>query len=1032
MTRAGGALAGERRIVTALFCDVVGSTSIAESMDPEDWGELVASAIAIMGDVVDRYGGTVTEFAGDGIVALFGAPRAHEDDPYRAVRAGMGMVAALGQPSEGDRRGLDVRIGIHTGLVVAGDVAAGELSTYSALGDTLNVAARLQEEADPGSVVISAQTRRLLGSDVQARMLGPAELKGRKAPVVVYEVEGVRDAEDRRRGLPGLASPTVGRDRELELMRRLAAASSAGTGRVVAILGEPGVGKSRLVRELRERPLQSGDELWAVGTCVPFDDELPYHMAASLVRSIAGVGSSETTNVTGKAVEDLLERLGITDHVTPLKRLVGVEGDYPDNTAEELRHQYSTALLGLTSGLTGSNGLVVLVCEDAHWADASSADLISELVLRVPTLPILFLLVMRPDRDSSGWDLLEAARRNLAESLTEIRLDPLDSESSRSLISNLLEVESLPPNLRRLVLEKAEGNPFYLEEVVRMLIDSDLIENSAGRWVARSDVGELDVPETIQGLLASRIDVLDPQVRQAGRVAAVIGRRFSARLFDEVYDTRPENERGSLHPNLAGLEAHGMVRIEEIEPELEFGFRHALVHEVMYQGLLHRERRDIHHSVAAAMERMYPDRIDELAPALARHYAEAGANQQAVSYYLASGRTAQSRGARVEAARFFEHAEAVLEADPDADPRDLIDAITGKVKAGMGFIPAPAAIQSIQRVLPIAIELDDPDRLARLYERLLWTRSMQGETYSIPDYRSALDAGHALIPRLTDKGTAALLHAMMGGALRSGDQYAESIGPLSEAVTGLQAVGRLGEASYNAAMLADSLSQIGRFDEAKSAIKRARELGEQSGDPNSILDADIIQGSIAAERGDLAQALEYTQRGIEGAETHGNTFCNLAANFKLADQKLRLGEVDAAIIHLERSTGLAEYCDAGGYEVLGQAWLAMARSRSGDPRPGDFDAPLERAIEAGSRSIEGLVRLQRGITLAEGGELDRARPDFERAIELFADYGGVPNLARAHHSYGQALGAAGLGDEAGSHLQAAQEIFDEWGIQADR
>jgi tetratricopeptide (TPR) repeat protein len=1001
-------------------------------MDPEDWGELVASAIAIMGDVVDRYGGTVTEFAGDGIVALFGAPRAHEDDPYRAVRAGMGMVAALGQPSEGDRRGLDVRIGIHTGLVVAGDVAAGELSTYSALGDTLNVAARLQEEADPGSVVISAQTRRLLGSDVQARMLGPAELKGRKAPVVVYEVEGVRDAEDRRRGLPGLASPTVGRDRELELMRRLAAASSAGTGRVVAILGEPGVGKSRLVRELRERPLQSGDELWAVGTCVPFDDELPYHMAASLVRSIAGVGSSETTNVTGKAVEDLLERLGITDHVTPLKRLVGVEGDYPDNTAEELRHQYSTALLGLTSGLTGSNGLVVLVCEDAHWADASSADLISELVLRVPTLPILFLLVMRPDRDSSGWDLLEAARRNLAESLTEIRLDPLDSESSRSLISNLLEVESLPPNLRRLVLEKAEGNPFYLEEVVRMLIDSDLIENSAGRWVARSDVGELDVPETIQGLLASRIDVLDPQVRQAGRVAAVIGRRFSARLFDEVYDTRPENERGSLHPNLAGLEAHGMVRLEEIEPELEFGFRHALVHEVMYQGLLHRERRDIHHSVAAAMERMYPDRIDELAPALARHYAEAGANQQAVSYYLASGRTAQSRGARVEAARFFEHAEAVLEADPDADPRDLIDAITGKVKAGMGFIPAPAAIQSIQRVLPIAIELDDPDRLARLYERLLWTRSMQGETYSIPDYRSALDAGHALIPRLTDKGTAALLHAMMGGALRSGDQYAESIGPLSEAVTGLQAVGRLGEASYNAAMLADSLSQIGRFDEAKSAIKRARELGEQSGDPNSILDADIIQGSIAAERGDLAQALEYTQRGIEGAETHGNTFCNLAANFKLADQKLRLGEVDAAIIHLERSTGLAEYCDAGGYEVLGQAWLAMARSRSGDPRPGDFDAPLERAIEAGSRSIEGLVRLQRGITLAEGGELDRARPDFERAIELFADYGGVPNLARAHHSYGQALGAAGLGDEAGSHLQAAQEIFDEWGIQADR
>lgn len=475
-----------------------------------------------------------------------------------------------------------------------------------------------------------------------------------------------------------------------------------------------------------------------------------------------------------------------------------------------------------------------------------------------------------------------------------------------------------------------------------------------------------------------------------------------------------------------------MVRLEEIEPELEFGFRHALVHEVMYQGLLRRERRDIHRSVAAAMERIYPDRIDELAPSLARHYAEAGANQQAVSYYLASGRTAQSRGARVEAARFFEHAEETLEADPDADPKDLIDAITGKVTAGMGFIPAPTAIQSIQRVLPVAVDLDDPDRLARLYERLLWTRGMQGETYAMADYRSALDAGYALIPRLTDQGTAALLHAMMGGALRSGDEFADSIEPLSKAVSGLEAVGRLGEASYNAAMLADSLSQIGRFDEAEKEIDRARELGERSGDPNTILDADIIQGSIAAERGDLAQALEYTRRGIDGAETHGNTFCNLAANFKLADQKLRLGEVDSAITHLERSTGLAEYCNAGGYEVLGQAWLAMARSRAGDPRPGDFDAPLERAIEAGSRSTEGLVRLQRGISLAEGGELELGRPDFERAIELFADYGGLPNLARAHHSYGQALAAAGLGDEAGSHLEAAREIFDELGIQADR
>lgn len=1025
MTSTGGTLVGERRVVTALFCDLVGSTSIAETLDPEDWSELVSVAIENMGRVIARFGGTVTEFAGDGLVALFGAPVAHEDDPYRAVRSGLTIIDETRQTGD-----LEVRVGIHTGLVVVGDVATGDRNTYSALGDTLNVAARLQSVADPGSVVISAETRRLLGTDVEARLIGPTELKGRSQPVVIYEAVSAIDSDQRQRGLPGLTSPIVGRQEELATLEKVAMASAAGTGRVAAVLGEPGVGKSRLFTELGRRVRKSEDIIWAVGTCVAFDEELPYHLVGSLLLSLAGVGSSESPDVVGKAIEDLLEQTDAGEHATSFRRLIGAEDSDDQASPEALREEYSDCLVAVISGLARHNRLV-LVCEDAHWADASSAELIADLIRAVPSLPVLLLLVMRPDRESTGWNLLETARRELAESLTEIRLHPLGEEESRDLISNLLEVESLPPTLRKLVLDKAEGNPFFLEEVVRMLIEGDLVENRGGRWIGRDDVGDLDVPETIEGLLVSRIDMLGADLRRAGRVASVVGRRFSARLFDEVYASRPEDERSSLHPHLAGLESHGMIQLEEIDPHLEFSFRHALIHDVMYRGLLRKERRELHGRVASALEKLYPDRADELAPALARHHAEADSPDRALPYLFTAGRRAMSQGARVEAARFYARAQEILEADPAAAPEDLIDAVTGRLTAGRAFIPAQEAIALVEKVLPLAQELDDPDRLARLYERLIWTRGLQGESYAHPEFRAALDEAHALTPRLADTGTAALLHAMMGGALRSGDEFAASAGPLSQAADALEDVGRLVEASYNAAMLADSLAQIGRFDEAMAAIDRAQELGERSGDPNTVLDADIIRGSIAAEKGDLEEALHYTRRGIEGAETHGNTFCNLAGNFKLADQQLRLGNVDDAITHLEKSTGLAQYCDAGGYEALGQAWLAMARARIGELHPEDFDGPLNSAVAAGSRSMEGLVRLRRAIAFAGSGRAGDASADFERAIELFADYGGLPNLARAHHAYGQALDAAGRADEAVEHLRNAEQIFSELGITPD-
>jgi class 3 adenylate cyclase/tetratricopeptide (TPR) repeat protein len=1025
----------ERRVVTALFADVVGSTTLAESMDPEDWSDIVNSTVAAMAACINRFGGTVAHFAGDAILALFGAPTAHEDDPYRAVRAGLDIIGAVHELSAGlDEIRLQVRVGINTGLVVVGDIEAGALNVYSALGDTPNVAARLQTLAEPDTVLISEDTYGLVSNDVDVREIGPTELKGKTDAVGVYEVMAARGFEARRRGVPGFTSPMVGRDAELEILQELLAAAKAGTGRVAAIVGDPGVGKSRLVEELDVHVKGRGVE-WALGRCVPYDDELPYHLIASLVRSLAGVTDSDDPDVAAKAVVALSEStLGTdnpaTDH---LLRLLGLSSSEPGERPELLHAHYSDALIALLTGLSSDRQPVVLVCEDVHWADASSVELMPGLLHRIQSNPILMVLVMRPDRESNGWGVLEHARRNLAESLTEIQLSSLDDGDSRLLVANLLEIESLPHAVRQMVLDKAEGNPFFLEEVVRMLVERDLVENRDGRWIARPGIDALDVPATVQGLLASRVDRLPADVRRAGRTAAVIGRQFPARLLSAVHPVAATDAgpAPTLHPHIADLEARGMVRLMSVRPELEFTFRHALIQDVMYEGLLKRERRVLHGEVAQAIERLYPKRLDELSPVLARHHTKAGNTDDAIAYLLTAGRLALERGARTEAHGFYAGACALLDTAAVPEPALKVEAAIGRAKAGIAFTPGPENIAGLEAVLPAAEELGDPNQLADLYTHLIWIRNMSGENYGQPAYRQQLDAGYAQVPQLTDPGTKALLQGMMGQALRSADEYAGAILPLTEAVDGLERADRSADASLNATMLGDVQASLGNFAEADAAVTRARELGEVSGDPNMVLDADLVRGRVASERGDLEEALIHTRRGLVAADEVGNIYCSLFGNFLVADQKLRLGEPEEAISHLERSSELAQYCNAGGLEALGQAWLAAARASLGDLDPAEFDAPLARAIDGGSRSGEAAVRLHRAIAVAGAAQPERSFKDFERAVVLFKEISARPNLARTHHAYGQALEAAGRGDDAAAHLREAERLFADLGIEPD-
>jgi class 3 adenylate cyclase len=545
-------LAGERKVVTALFLDVVGSTALAENMDPEDWTQIMNQAFDVLSPVIiKRYDGAIARLMGDAILAFFGAPVAHEDDPVRAVHAALGLLEEARKYAAivREKNGIEfaVRIGINTGPVVVGEVGSDLKFEYTAMGDAVNLAARMQSAARPMTVLISEHTYRFVAPVFDCTDLGLLEVKGKAEPVRVYEVDKPKAQQGRLRGLAGLESPMVGRTAELNSLLQLSSAVRAGLGRAAIIVGEPGLGKSRLIAEWK-LAAAGGSELWAEGHCLSYGQGLAYHLLLDLLRSLMGVPATAAVPETQAALQSLVDQAigpaGAMEVYPYLGHLLSIplEGEAGERIKlldpQAVQNQYLAALRQLLRALAQRQPLVVIL-DDIHWADPSSTELLIKLLPLISEAPLLLCLVTRPDRDSHGWKLLSAARERLGAGLTEINLSPLSDSDSRQLVSNLLEIESLPDSIRVLILKKAEGNPFFVEEVIRMLIDRGAIYKQGTSWAAGKEIGSIEIPDNLQGLLLARIDRLPADVKRTLRVAsviAVIGRQFSVKVLEQVLE----------------------------------------------------------------------------------------------------------------------------------------------------------------------------------------------------------------------------------------------------------------------------------------------------------------------------------------------------------------------------------------------------------------------------------------------------------------------------------------------------------------
>ena len=543
-------ITGERKPVTALFADVVGSTTLAEQMDPEDWTAMINEAFDLMSRAVFRYEGTIAQLQGDAMLAFFGAPIAHEDDPERAILAALDMLDATAEFAAQLKatHGIDfqIRAGINSGPVMVGNVGSDLRYEYTALGDAVNVAARMQTAAQPGTVLITEMTRRLTGDTFDLDDLGEIEVKGKAEPIHVFRVLGRKAAPARRRGLEsvGLDSPMVGRDEPLARLTGLLDVVRVGRGRMAFVIGEPGIGKSRLLAELKRVALTPPSTVrWVEGRCLSYGRNLPYHLVIDIIRSITGISfAAAEADARASLDRELQAVLGadaaeMADTATYLAHLMGLPL-HPNETVktdvpEVLQARYIAATHRLLRGLS-DQGSIVIVCEDLHWADAASIEVVRNLMPLATQLPILFVAAMRAEADSPGWALMGQARELFGDALTEIRLEALDEADSRALVANLLEIESLPDRVRDLIMRRAEGNPFFVEEVVRMLIEGGVIVPEGERWVATAAVAGVQIPETLHGLLLARIDQLPDSAKRSLRIAAVIGRQFPVRVLERV------------------------------------------------------------------------------------------------------------------------------------------------------------------------------------------------------------------------------------------------------------------------------------------------------------------------------------------------------------------------------------------------------------------------------------------------------------------------------------------------------------------
>jgi class 3 adenylate cyclase/tetratricopeptide (TPR) repeat protein len=1022
------ALEGERKQVTVLFADLKGSMELLADRDPEEARAILDPVLERMMEAVHRYEGTVNQVMGDGIMALFGAPLAHEDHAVRACYAALRMqeqVAAYAEEVR-HRHGLviAIRVGLNSGEVVVRSIGSDLRMDYTAVGQTTHLAARMEQLALPGSTLLAPDTLRLAEGYVQVRGRGPMPVKGLGEPVEVYELIGAGAARSRLQAAVARGfTRFVGRDAELEVLRQTLERARGGHGQLVAVVGEPGVGKSRLTWEFTHSHRAQGWLVLASGS-VSYGKATSYLPVIDLLKDYGGIESRDDVQrmhekLTGKLLT-LDPALGPT--LPAFLALLDVPVEDPAWHALDPSQRRQRTLDALKRLLLRESQRqpLLLVCEDLHWIDAETQALLDSLVESLPTARLLLLVNYRPEYEHD-WHHKTYYQ--------QLRLDPLAPAGAADLLTALLgEDPSLGP-LKQLLVERTEGNPFFLEESVHGLVETGRLVGARGAYRLAQALGTTQVPATVQAVLAARIDRLAPADKRLLQSAAVIGKDVPHALLQAIAEV-PEDR---LREGLVRLQAAEFLYETSLFPELEYTFKHALTHEVTYGSLLQERRRAVHAQLVEVIEELYPDRLAEQVERLGHHAGRGERWDKAVTYLRQAGEKAAARSAHREAVAYFEQALEALGHRPEGrEAREQAVDLRTEIRNSLYPLGDFERIREhLAEAEALAAALDDQHRLG-------WVCAYRANYFWLmSDHERALESGQralAIAEMLAEFPLQMEAHFRLGQVYFAGGDYRRAIEHFGWSVRSLEgewAHERFGLPGLPAVLarewLGRCLAECGAFAEALARGEEAVRLAEAVSHPFSLVGAYDSIGTPHILKGDFAKGIPSLERCVELCQVWQIPLQVPFILPHLGYAYAHTGRVGEALSLLEHSVELAasmgfSVLQAFGVRYLGEAYLLAGREQ--DARDAAERALAlsrqheERGFEAGALRLLGEMAGQ-----ADPPKVEEAESHYRQALALAEELGMRPLVAHGHLGLGTLYRKIGRAEAAQAELTTAAAMY---------
>jgi len=1035
-------IVGERKHVTALFSDLIAYTTMSERLDPEDVKDITTHIFDEISKIVAKYDGFIEKFAGDAVMALFGAKKAHEDDPVRAIHAAREIHQVVNSLSskyeEIIQQSLSMHTGINTGLVVTGDINLGK-GTHGVAGDTLNVASRLSALGNAGEILVGQDTFYQAEGYFDFKELEPASLKGKSAPVRIHKVLAQKEHPIKIHRLRGYKAELIGRPVEMKQLAGAARKLKEGTGAVFSIYGNAGTGKSRLVQEFKAS-LNLEEIQWLEGQAYLYSQNIPDSPLINLLSRSLQIKEGNPPEEIRKKVEAGLGILigGNQDLIPYVGSLFSLNYPEIENVSPEHWKAQLQKAIKLVLGALAERAATVVCLEDLHWADPSFLDLIKLLISEFRQ-PVLFLCVYRPIISLFTSHQI----CNMVTPYQEIRLQDLSVSESQGMVESLLKTDEIPSELQRFLQDKVEGNPFYIEEVINSLIESEILIRDNGNWKLTMEISEVEISSTIHGLISGRLDRLETKSKRIIQEASVIGRTFFYEILNRVTEIKYQ-----IDQSLRILERLDLIRARALQPDLEYIFKHALTQEVVYNGLLKKERQAIHERIGRVMEHLFKDKLPEYYETLAYHFQLGQSRPKAIDYLIKSGIKSLKRYSLDEAHRYFQEAYDILRSRAEKSTEEkklIIDLILEWALVFYYRCDVKGWKTMFEAHKELADSIDDQERLAMFYAWHGFVFLAEDNKKAMNLLQKALEIGEGLRNQKII-GYACTWLAWLCADLSRYDealQYGARAQEISKVVESdhylyFKSLGAMG-ACY--LYLGDS-KQL--FEIGKSLI----EYGQKHANVRSLTMGHMLLGGANNLIGNQLKAIECLKK---ACEVTADTMYEISAKINLGLAYILNDQIDLAEPHLRKVVDFTkeyewDWAGMPGQVLLGTAIIAKGNINKGfkmiDEAHQSFIREGRKYHIAVTESILGKIYSQMvegsssisplkiaksiGFLVKKLPYADKkANSHFNSAIKIAEEIGAKSISGRAYLDWGRLHKTKKRKDQARECISKAIELFEQ-------